>query len=378
MSDGTTPRPPAGATDAPTAGRASEPGLLILFHPDLSLVGYRAPIPSGGRLVVGRDVPLFESAWSTHARALEDPCIARHLFSLAWHADRRCFELNADPAMARGLALLDAQGAPVPFTESPTPGMLIALSDRVLVALQDSRPVDRPQGLVGESEAVSALIASIARAGASDEAALLLGEPETGRELVAQSIHKASARRAGPFRVLDGYTDLDSLPVLLEQTAGGTLFIAELTHLYDRMQEALLAALEASPGAFRPMASAAEPLEDLVARGVLLPALGARLAGLSIAIPPLRARRGDVPLLMVQGLRRRLQLDEYASGTRSWLLARLWCRPDRHPAPLPLDFALEALRHGWPGNLRQLDEHVARLVSLNPTPRRHLVLPPLV
>jgi DNA-binding NtrC family response regulator len=326
---------------------------------------------------VGRDAPLFESAWSSHARALEDPCIARQLFSIAWQPDQRRFSLLADEEASQGLQLLDPAGAPLPFTEAPAPGTLLALTDRVLVALQETRPVDRPQGLVGESEAISDLIASIARVGASDEAALLLGEPETGRELVAQAIHKASGRRAGPFRVLDGYTDEASLPSLLEQTTGGTLFIAELTHLYGEMQAALLRALEASPGAFRPMASAAEPLDALVARGALLPALAARLGGASIAIPPLRTRRGDIPLLMVQCLRRRLQLDEYATGTRSWLLARLWCRPDRHPAPLPLGFALDALRHGWPGNLRQLDEHVARLVSLNPTPRRQLVLPAL-
>jgi DNA-binding NtrC family response regulator len=222
--------------------------------------------------------------------------------------------------------------------------------------------LDRTQELpeiVGKSAAMQEVFRMIERAGRTEKSILIQGESGTGKELVAKALQHASARADKPMVVINCAALPENLleselfghekgsftgaiatkQGLFEVADGGTLFIDEIGELAGSLQAKLLRVLE--DGSLRRVGSLKErrvdvrllaatnrDLEKDVAEGRFREDLYYRINVMSLQLPPLRERHGDIPLLVERFL-----------GT-DWTI---------RPEPMQ---ALEAYR--WPGNVRQL------------------------
>jgi DNA-binding NtrC family response regulator len=231
-------------------------------------------------------------------------------------------------------------------------------------------------GLVGRSTAMARVYKLIAQAARSDATVLVLGESGTGKELVAHAIHDFSQRRSRPFlsvncsgmtetlleselfgHVRGAFTGADrDRTGLFEAADGGTLFLDELASTSPAFQASLLRVLQsgevrrvgstqARRANVRVIGASNAPLNKLVAAGTFRADLYYRLSVLSIELPPLRERPGDVELLTTHFL----QLLHDAKGT---------------PPRLTRE-AVEALAaHDFPGNVRELENALRRALAL--------------
>jgi transcriptional regulator of acetoin/glycerol metabolism len=198
-----------------------------------------------------------------------------------------------------------------------------------LTAEADFASAVDPMGLMMTLEPTFAHdLTQLSRVAQSNSPVLLLGETGVGKEVLARGIHDQSGR-AGPFVAVNcgalplplleaqlfGHTRgafsgaIGDAPGLLRSADGGTLLLDEVGDLPSAAQVALLRVLqehEVVPvGGVRPIkvdlrvvAATHRPLERLVAAGDFRSDLYARLAGFSFAIPPLRARREDIGLIV--------------------------------------------------------------------------------
>jgi transcriptional regulator with PAS, ATPase and Fis domain len=239
-----------------------------------------------------------------------------------------------------------------------------------VVALSDA---ERFGEAIGRSVVMRALFAKLERAAATTETLLLLGESGTGKEVLAKAIHAASGRRDEPFVVFDCSAVAPSLVEaelfgvargaftgaataragLLEEAHGGTLFIDEIGELPLDLQPKLLRALEEKKvrrlGSSewvrcdaRVVAATHRNLRAQVAAGAFRLDLYYRLAVVEIAVPALRERKDDIPLLVDRFLAMK--------------------DPPRTAADLPPRAAELLQAYDWPGNVRELRNVVARLV----------------
>ena len=212
--------------------------------------------------------------------------------------------------------------------------------------------------------------AQIALYAPHDSTVLVTGETGTGKELVARQLHAASGRR-GRFVALNcgaiseslleaelfGYSDgaftgarRGGRVGLVEAADGGTLFLDEIGELPLPLQTRLLRVLEErevlrvgatepTPVDLRVVAATLQSLEQRVAAGSFRRDLYYRLAALRIALPALRARRGDIPLLAQHFFRQLRGID----------------------APLDAEALAVLTTAEWPGNVRELRNLVDRL-----------------
>lgn len=235
------------------------------------------------------------------------------------------------------------------------------------------------EAILGESPPVRALKARAARVAAVDAPLLILGETGTGKELVAQACHRASARVGKPFLALNCAALPESLaeselfgyatgafsgarkggkPGLLELADRGTVFLDEIGEMSLYLQAKLLRFL--NDGGFRRVGGERETkvdvrvisathrdLDRMVAEGAFREDLFYRLNVLNLRVPPLRERGDDVRLLARHFVRRA-------------------CAQARRP-PRRLSAAAEAalLAAPWPGNVRQLENAIFRAVTLS-------------
>lgn len=231
-------------------------------------------------------------------------------------------------------------------------------------------------GLVGRSAPMVAVYRLIAQAARTNAAALITGETGTGKELVARAIHDLSTRAARPFLSANCSGLPDTLLEselfghirgafagaiadrrgLLEAADGGTLLLDGLASASPSFQARLLRVLEC--GEVRRVGSAhnhlvnvrivvasSAPLRELVAAGKFRADLYYRLSVVSIELPPLRSRLGDVEILAAHFLRR-------LEGAG-------------HPVPRLAPEALEALCHySFPGNVRELENALRQAATL--------------
>ncbi len=182
--------------------------------------------------------------------------------------------------------------------------------------------------MVGESNSIRRLTALIQKVAQSDSTVLVHGESGTGKELVAVAIHRNSERREKPFIAINcaaipdtlleselfGYVKgaftgaVASKRGRLEMAKDGTIFLDEVGELTPALQAKLLRALQAREfdrlGGIqsikfnaRVIAATNKNLELAVKKGELRRDLFYRLNVVSIAVPPLRERREDIPLL---------------------------------------------------------------------------------
>ncbi len=230
-------------------------------------------------------------------------------------------------------------------------------------------------GIIGTSQSIADIHCLIEQCAASDATVLIEGETGTGKELVATAIHRASARKRGPFLPVNcasipeallenelfghargAFTGADrDQPGLLKAAEGGILFLDEIGELPLGLQPKLLRVLDS--GGYRPLgktvgvkadarvvAATNRNLYQLVREGRFRPDLYFRLHVLSIRIPPLRERVEDIPLLV------ELFLDRHTRG--------------HHPQVTSAAMA-QLIAAPWPGNVRELEYVVQRTVLRN-------------
>ena len=242
-------------------------------------------------------------------------------------------------------------------------------------------------GLVGSCPAMLELLRTVARVAVSDATVHLHGETGTGKERVAQAIHRHSGRR-GLFVAVNASSLTDELfesemcghvkgaftsaiadrAGHIAEAEGGTLFLDEVTDLSPRAQGKLLRLLQEKEyrrlGESRPrradvrfVTAANITLEERAAAGELRKDLMYRLNRIVLTLPPLRERGEDVALLA----RHLLRAEAAKAG---------W------PAPaLPADVVRALERYPWPGNVRELENEIGRIVlraGRGPVRREHL------
>ncbi|HEX2675436.1 MAG TPA: sigma-54 dependent transcriptional regulator [Polyangiales bacterium] len=236
--------------------------------------------------------------------------------------------------------------------------------------------------MLGASPNMRELFAAIERLAKTELSVLVLGETGTGKELVAEALHRQSARSAGPFVVCDlsaiGSSLIESelfghrrgaftgaerdRAGAFAQAHGGTLFLDEVGELEPALQPRLLRAIErkqikpvGSEGYVdvdvRIIAATNRDLAEEARAGRFRLDLYHRLAVVSVCLPSLRERQDDIVPLAQR------------------FLQELSARRDSVPPDLS-DAAAERLRdHAWPGNVRELRNVVERALSLAPEAR---------
>lgn len=233
--------------------------------------------------------------------------------------------------------------------------------------------------LIGESRAMQELRDRIERAARSQASILITGERGTGKELVARAIHRASPRNNGPLEKINcaavpkdlieselfgheagAFTGATKLRRgKFERAGGGTLFLDEVGDMPLDMQAKLLRVLqehevervggsETFKVNVRVVAATNRNLIEACDEGQFRADLYDRLNVVPLALPPLRARREDIPLLA----------DGFLSAA---------ARQNDRPGVRLSEEAVESLgRHSFPGNVRELKNLIERLVILSP------------
>ncbi|MFO0775817.1 MAG: sigma-54 dependent transcriptional regulator [Nitrospiraceae bacterium] len=234
--------------------------------------------------------------------------------------------------------------------------------------------------IVGSSPKLTTIIEGAKRAANSDASILLLGESGTGKELFARSIHQWSPRHAMPMVVINcvaltetllenelfghergAFTGADRLHKgKIEMADGGTVFLDEIGDMPLPLQAKLLRVLQDREFQrvggtknvavnIRVIAATNKDLRQAVKAGQFREDLYFRLNVINFTLPPLRERPDDIPLLADHFLRRH-GLEAKRPGMRLGQAAADIMR-----------------RYHWPGNIRELDNAIARAVVLSAT-----------
>lgn len=256
-----------------------------------------------------------------------------------------------------------------------------ATSFAAIIAELDRRPAlphraarQTPEtALIGVTPSIERVRERIARVAETDFTVLIEGESGVGKELVARQIHEQSRRRRGPFVAINcaaivetlveaelfGIEDRTATGVRgrrgkFEQAEGGTLFLDEVSDLSASAQAKLLRAIQdlavERVGSHvsrsidtRIIVATNRSLAGLVAQGSFRADLYYRLNGVEVMVPPLRARRSDIRILVEHFL------DRYRAVRRVRIS----------------DSAMQVLQAcEWPGNVRQLERVIERAVTL--------------
>jgi DNA-binding NtrC family response regulator len=237
------------------------------------------------------------------------------------------------------------------------------------------------RGLIGASEAMRRVYEAITRVADSQSTVLLRGESGTGKELVARAIVAVGARSEKPFvsincaalpedlvetelfgHEMGAFTDAKTARAgHIELAHTGTLFLDEIATLGLALQSKLLRVLEdravtrigggkARKIDFRLLAATNDDLEQMVEVGRFREDLYYRINVVPITLPPLRERKSDLPLLVDHFL-------------------RIYCRENGKPLKQVESEVLAVMEdYDWPGNVRQLENVIQRLVLMNDRP----------
>ncbi len=253
--------------------------------------------------------------------------------------------------------------------------------DVVLVARSviERRRLQASAGIVGETDAIKEALERVVQFAPVGSTVLITGESGTGKELVARGIHNLSSRRHRPFIAVNvsalsetlleselfghekgAFTGaIDSRRGLFELADKGTIFLDEIGEMQLTTQTKLLRVLEQREFRrvggedvirvdIRIVTATNQDLKRLVAHGGFRKDLFYRINVLHIELPPLRARRGDIPLLV----------DAFIADASR--------RHDRHFEGISPE-AIEILQdYHWPGNVRELQNLVESMVVLAP------------
>jgi len=241
-------------------------------------------------------------------------------------------------------------------------------------ALSEAAP---PAEMIAGSAAMRQVLAIVDRVAPTDATVLVRGENGTGKELIAQLLHRKSARSDKVLLTVDlgaiaenlfeselfghrrgAFTGADrDRAGRLQAANGGTLFLDEIGNLPLSLQTKLLRALEtrevapvgsdqALPVDVRLIAATNRPLEDMVADGLFREDLLYRINTIELTLPPLRSRIDDLPALVEH------------------FVAKYARKYNRQAKPASREALAALARHTWPGNIRELSHAVERAVIL--------------
>ena len=200
--------------------------------------------------------------------------------------------------------------------------------------------------LVGRTPAMQALYRLVARVMNTDLAVLITGESGTGKSLIAKAIHDFSDRRSQPFVVAQAsdLAGMDGPSALMARARGGSLVFDEVADYDDDMQARIVRMLDlAGDNAPRIMATSQTDLSIRMETGQFRQDLFYRLSGVTLHVPSLRERVDDIPLLAEHFL---------ARGERDFGTLRR----------LSGDARDLVRAYSWPGNVRQLENTLRRLM----------------
>lgn len=232
-------------------------------------------------------------------------------------------------------------------------------------------------GLIGRSALIRSVVRDICKIAPSDVAVLIIGESGTGKDVAAKAIHQLSRRRVRPLVIVNSGAIAEGIleselfghergaftgavserKGYFETANGGTIFLDEIGDMPLATQVKLLRVLES--GEFlkvggsvvkkcdvRVIAATNRNLEQMVRRGEFRKDLYYRLKAITLNLPPLRARKEDIPTLIQAFIR---DFSEQTQGTFK-------------------GFSQEAMQmmidYRWPGNVRELKNFVESLITL--------------
>lgn len=200
--------------------------------------------------------------------------------------------------------------------------------------------------LVGRTAAMQALYRLVARVMNTDLSVLITGESGTGKSLIARAIHDFSDRRSQPFVVAQtaDLAGMDGPSSLLQRARGGSLVFDEVADYDDDAQARIVRMLDMlNDTAPRIMATSQSDLTARMEAGQFRQDLYYRLGGVALQVPALRERVDDIPLLADHFL---------ARGERDMGTVRR----------LSKDSSDLVRAYSWPGNVRQLENTLKRLM----------------
>ena len=269
-------------------------------------------------------------------------------------------------------------------------------TDRILVLLRNAldhlslneenarlkQTIESRYEIVGKSFVVKALIDRIEKVGATPARVLITGENGTGKELVARALHRRSARAKGPFievncaaipgelieselfgHMKGSFTGaISDRPGKFEQADGGTIFLDEIGDMSLSAQAKVLRVLQDNVvtriGGAKPvtvdvrvLAATNKHVEEEIAAGRFREDLFYRLNVVPMAVPPLRERREDIPLLIAH------------------FMGVLTEREGVPPRGIDPEAVKRLAELEWPGNVRELRNTIERLLILAAGPR---------
>jgi DNA-binding NtrC family response regulator len=241
-------------------------------------------------------------------------------------------------------------------------------------------------GIIGESEAIVGIYTILERVADTPTTVLITGESGTGKELIARALHENSSRRDRPFikvncaaipkdlmeSELFGYERgaftgaVGSKPGRFELASGGTLFLDEIAEIPVEMQVKLLRVLQESEfervGGIktirvdvRLVAATNRDLKREIAQGTFREDLYYRLNVVPIALPALRERDADIPLLS------------------SHFVAKFNARLKKNVSGIEPDAMDRLVAYGWPGNIRELENVLERAILFCDTQKVRLI-----
>ena len=245
----------------------------------------------------------------------------------------------------------------------------------------DRQSFQRRHGIIGRSTEIREVVDTIMQVAPTDITVLVTGESGTGKEVIAKAIHNSSKRAARKFipvncgAIPEGILEselfghekgaftgaVESRKGYFELADGGTIFLDEIGDTPISTQVKLLRVLESGEfmrvGSSEPrtadvrvIAATNKNLEEEVRSRRFRQDLFFRLRSVNIRIPPLRSRRGDIPLLVEEFLRM------LSGGNRG---------AGSHGDILITDDGMAAfMRHSWPGNVRELRNAIESIMVL--------------
>ncbi len=272
--------------------------------------------------------------------------------------------------------------------------LVTAIANIAAVAIENARHIESLENenaelravakiehsMVGDSERMSALYQMVARVAPTETTVLIRGESGTGKELAARAIHHNSLRSNQPFVAVNCAALTESLleselfghekgaftgavaqkKGKLEMAESGTIFLDEIGELAPSLQAKLLRVLqerefERVGGTktikvdLRLIAATNKDLEEAIRHGEFRQDLYYRLNVVSLAMPSLRERKEDIPLLA------NFFVEKYGHKVR------------QRPMKLSKEARTRLVAYDWPGNVRELENAIERAVVLSST-----------